>query len=452
MSKAKVYLSTLLLLAFTLTACGKKHSTDSSYDEQMNTSPLKKDRPLNDLTKNLQLASNTPAGLGTLLVLKKGLFRTSVNLCTAFLVDKNLLLTNSHCIPDTLKDTPDLDCGNILQTVIQTDNNLVRTKCEKIIKFSPTSKSVENEDDYALIQIAENITLSRYFSIDRSGFSENEKVVALTLDHTTNNGMIYGQFLEHNCLIKNSDIYGKVNSPASSPIVGFKEKQSSDRCKITPSNSGSPVITNNYSVTGIIQRGYTPRKGISKFDPAIKNVSTQIGVITNFRCVVFGHTKLDNNIPPSCTEEDKTSKSNNTNENFVEEKINTFFKTAIDSHSDNIEYDIKSVEIDKDKKKIFVVPRCVKPIQSWSKSQLSKVKYWFGKKSYKFTTNTYEVTNSNNFDYYGVLSPDFKSSIVAVNSFELSNLQKMNINKAVNLKSDQKEALMELADEISECQ
>jgi hypothetical protein len=420
-------LPTLLLLSLALASCGKKSAT-----EQTNTFQIEENQKLSDFTINLQIDSNTPSGLATVLGLKKSYGTTEVEACTSFLIDKNTLITNSHCIPKSIKDFPNSDCGEVLQIVVKTDIDVVRTKCQKVISYSSLSNNVTKDNDFALVKIADDVALKRYFNLDRSGFSENDKITAWTLRHSLDSGIISSQFVENRCLIKSSDTFGAINSQSSSPIIGFKEKQSNDKCKIVQGNSGSPVITNNYSVAGIIHGGYYPKE-TNKLSS--DDVTSNLGIITNFRCQSFKYEPLDRDLPSTCAQENNSNESQISKqiEPLINKKVQDFVNTTQENSSKVVKYNAKAVAAGNGQILITFFPKCVFPLEAWTDSDLSKIQKSFGKKSYQGETTSYMLTLSNNIDYYGNLSLTLNHSIVASYPFELLNLQKLNSDKAVKM-------------------
>lgn len=448
--KTSTYLLALMLLSVALASCGKKF--DSSAIEETNTFQVIENQKLSDFTKRLQLDSSTPSGLATLLGLKKTDNATEIEACTSFLIDKNTLLTNSHCIPQSIKDFPSQDCGEVLQMVVKTDTDVVRTTCQKVIFYSSISSNVTKDNDYALVKIADDILLTRYFNLDRSGFNENEKITAWTLNHSLENGVISSRFIENQCLIKSSYTFGTINSQSSSPVVGFKEQQTNDVCKIVHGNSGSPVITNNYSVAGIIHGGYFPKETAFKnSDSNVRGVSSNLGLITNFRCQSFKYEALDRDLPSTCAQENHSNASDSKKiELLINNKMQEFVNLTLRDLPKIVTYDVKTDSAGKSKVLISFIPKCVLPLESWSQLDLAKIQKSFGRKSYQLETSSNILTISTDFDYYGNVNLNLSPRVITLNLFKLSNLQKLSSNQTAKIISILNNG-RELESEISTC-
>jgi hypothetical protein len=280
MTKGAWMKSVLIFLIFSsLLSCGakkKSHVSTESISVSQNAS-------LSDYTKNLQLDLETPDGVGTLLTLKNDTYGdTSIGLCTWFLIGADIALTNSHCIPNHLKDESS-SCKDSLQGAIKTSQGTEIVSCKKVLYFSELSKKTGSNNDYALLKLDRKLDRSNFFKFVRAGVEENQKVKIHTMNHAEVSGVIFSKYIQHSCIVKSSEFLGRISSIGSSPVVGFAEKGTNDICHTIQGNSGSPVLNDNDEVVGILHAGVT--EGINFQQTSPSNETTNNISILRISCV-----------------------------------------------------------------------------------------------------------------------------------------------------------------------
>ena len=134
-------------------------------------------------------------------------------------------MTNSNCISDVIKKNNNLSFGVYLQGVFQTKYGLTKARCKKIIHASDISQLTVFNVDYAQIELEEIVENALTFNLGRRGVTENEKIEILTMNHHQISSGIYSDFKEHHCVMKSSDLWGKINFSGASPLPGFKKKE-----------------------------------------------------------------------------------------------------------------------------------------------------------------------------------------------------------------------------------
>jgi len=90
-------------------------------NEYISKIDVKDSTELVSYAKSIRLDILTPQGLGTLLSIHDGLFYSSnISICTWFLIEKDLAMSISHCIPEKVKIQKDINCGEFLQGSFKT--------------------------------------------------------------------------------------------------------------------------------------------------------------------------------------------------------------------------------------------------------------------------------------------------------------------------------------------
>lgn len=403
----------LILLSLTFIGCGKSGSGGTSTS----VIPLKEGETLKSHLENLTLDSNTPEGLGTLYSLKTDAYRKeSVGLCTWFLVGADRAVTNSHCIPNEVKNNPNVLCSKYLKGKIQTASGVRTVSCKNLIMSSKITDVVMANSDYALMEIDQKLSDSDVFTLERSGVVEDQTLSVLSMTHRQSQSGVYSEYIRHNCLMKSSDVFGVISSPGVSPIAGFQAEGSLDVCKTVPGNSGSPVVSAEGKLVGILHGGLKENEGI-------EGMTKNLSIITNLRCQKFNDSVMDRDFPVTCPSERKES---DFNIDKLQRKVDVAVKKegdkALSSQPGFMKFNSKIQEIGE---RVFVSydPTCVKAVSQWSDSD----KYLIAKTSsgeYVYSSfNQIEVTYEVKIDYYGNVQIKTKSQLYERVTFTLGDLQ-----------------------------
>jgi len=409
-----------------MASCGSKDSQDNYSTDTFN---LEDGQSYDSAVQNLILDYRTPEGVGTLLTL--GANSSSVSACTWFLVDKNLAMTNSHCISDTLKDDSTLDCGNILQGKIANrigDGKLV--KCKKVLKYSDIAGKVSENNDYALIELDQSFDDINPFTVSRAGMDEDDLISIHTMNHSSNSSGIYSRYLKHSCVIKSSDVLGKITSKSSSPIIGFRSKGNyTQRCNSVKGNSGSAVVDRQGKVVGILHGALS--KGTRTYSSSVSNqMTTNVGIITNLRCVKFSHSALDSSYPLDCTRELAINAQSSID--GLEESIMSGLNEVIEKNLKNqpqiFEYKLEDNKIG-DSTFLSFIPKCIHPLEKWSASQLNQISdegnFLRDNQTLSVDIQTLELDYSFNIDYYGNYSAEYDVELSYSRGYKLEHLEKL---------------------------
>jgi V8-like Glu-specific endopeptidase len=178
-----------------------------------------------------------PEGVGLLLTSK--LDRT-IHGCTAFLVEHDIIMTDSHCIPEDLKSPGSSGKGR-MQIKFPSTNETV--DIDYTIFTSDISDKNKFSQDYAILKL-DGYTSNRPLMLSRSGFKDASQVKILKVSPGPDNT---GTLAEMNCLVRQ-------NLPL---FPAFKNDQSPQAsitdCYTVEGNSGSPILNEKNEVVGLVK-------------------------------------------------------------------------------------------------------------------------------------------------------------------------------------------------------
>jgi len=181
--------------------------------------------------------------------------------CTGVLIEKDLLLTNLHCLKSLRNKN---DCSSIKMYFQKANQTFERTCSEIVAKGKITSSHFENNRDYALLKLNKSIDLE-VASIDKGNkLNHRDYISTYVTDSQTYNYATISKLTTCNFL--KDTIYEK-----SKDFWFFKD------CKIKSGNSGSPILINGKLkglitsrinqhrsiIRGLFQRDLTPPTNVN---------------------------------------------------------------------------------------------------------------------------------------------------------------------------------------------
>lgn len=244
------YFYALLSMLTLFVSCGKK------ADEESKTKPQPPNPQLSDLEVELEKqelfcgADRSCPGYLTKIAFN---FKGKLRFCTGFLMDQDMVVTSSSCLPERLK-MKDVDCSkDAFFFFADPGKKPIRAACDKVLEFS----SLEGKEpflwrsDVAYLKLTKRIirpTVS--YPKNRTGMNDMDKFYTWGID----------QIDEHQGIIRKTEdcqpVHGSYFNPLSnnqsSPVVTMAG------CGFSDGNSGSPILDYRGKVRGIVSRPVDP--------------------------------------------------------------------------------------------------------------------------------------------------------------------------------------------------
>lgn len=325
MRKSKVNIGLILTLGLFGQGCG------SSAPEE----PFFKQSPRKPLFQNLEEANvqcETPSecseSVGMILgnVTHQG--QEGVARCTGFLIGPDLVATNSHCIPESIKEDPSKCSTNLGIRFPEKDGSPpVWSLCEELLTFSEIAKEGEaefvNKADFAFFRLAKTIPRGT-LSLDRSGLAQNQKFSFIAVDPSA--GQIPSGTIRKNICeaVKGSKFIPLDRDENSEVSVLFGEN-----CKAKPGNSGSPVINDQGLVVAILHGGLDPKVDLNANASPAAEILERPAFVTNLRCAAIATEKLARLPPaPSLCAADNRESYFSAKRNALKEETNETIRKA----------------------------------------------------------------------------------------------------------------------------
>ncbi len=335
------YISLLLMvMALFFVGCGSKtkthypHSYFGDYSNQPHIIETSTTRSLenlfDDLKHNSTLSCHISGGCQTAAVGKilggsteleteSGRKITGIYNCTGFLVDTDIVATNSHCIPAEVK-TGRAACSTRLAFQTISENPIL---CKEVLSFSQLGTNAATDLDYAFFRLEKPITSVTPLSFHTTGVEENS-IAKITRMNPL--GTYGGSLSEISCPV----IRGSILLPSDTSNINSNEVLGD--CNIIHGNSGSPTMNTEGKVTGIVKSVLTDDKirsvvlsRLAPHDPFDKSLA----VMTSAACIPFGaHQTLSSDC------ENTTNNNSSTSERRV--------ANALQNVADNIGHNFAS--------------------------------------------------------------------------------------------------------------
>lgn len=224
------YISALILLA----ACSKNKA-------EIAQESLVQKIPTNGLSESLSLskeariacarAEECPENIGMLVASTNH----EVLTCTSFLIGNDLILTNSHCIPDEIKKKPAL-CSERVK--IHFPHSSEAVSCKELVSYSP---NFDNAPDLALIRTEKTNRIPLILHTD--GMDEKiYSIYKITPDKKAK-GILTRETCESAI---NSFALPDFDHPQS-PMLAL------GNCHAESGNSGSPILSEKGEAVGVLQ-------------------------------------------------------------------------------------------------------------------------------------------------------------------------------------------------------
>jgi Trypsin-like peptidase domain len=236
----------LAVSTFVLASCSKAAEDPSPATSLVREIPAES---LSDATKlkddahlKCQDRNHCPTNVGLFLATKPD----GVLSCTAFLVEDDVIATNSHCVPFEVQNLPDL-CSARISVIFAGTAGKPEEKfaCAEFLGSSPRPNA--QSPDLALFRLQAK-TARPPFRIDRSGVAPDSLYEALKVNPAPGAS---GTLVHAECKAVNRSYRFSLYERASDPIFTVGD------CRSVPGNSGSPLLNAEGAAVGILQTDLT---------------------------------------------------------------------------------------------------------------------------------------------------------------------------------------------------
>jgi hypothetical protein len=254
--------------------------------------------------------------------------KVGVGQCTGFLIAPDIAATNSHCIPQLLKQNPG-DCRNRLAIVFPAggDRKAETRLCQKLIAASEIVKNPHHPEftrraDYAYFQL-DTASERQPIPINSEGLGDNDALTAYAFDPKPSNQAPIGVLRKKECVVRKGTFFYP-NPSRWAPV----SVASGDKCRVIPGNSGSPAINAAGDAVGIIHAAGVQDKlqeSAKASDIKLPEHIEPFTVLTNFACVKTFTNTIGGVIwgtHPRCGTAETFSKQNYTPGMYLAERIN----------------------------------------------------------------------------------------------------------------------------------
>tara|TARA_B110001454_G_scaffold219194_1_gene251273 strand:+ start:26814 stop:28019 length:1206 start_codon:yes stop_codon:yes gene_type:complete len=251
--------------------------------------------------------------------------------CTAFLVARDLIATNRHCLPETMIKEREA-CNGISFVFPKSKNHEPEVlKCKTIEFLSepliPNSVNV----DLAVLR-TQTSTNREPLSFSQDGFQNEKQYTIYKIDPNQETGG--GIVVKANCDAIQNSIINPYFSSDKSPIVNFIP------CQVIPGNSGSPIMSSGNEVRGIIHSS-SDGKLFQLFEDQRRRMDTKIysAFGTSFACVhldLFSYPRYNHSACHVKITTDSARQLEKQKNDDLSEKINKQVKQEFDKFSEKL--------------------------------------------------------------------------------------------------------------------
>jgi hypothetical protein len=186
--------------------------------------------------------AHCPANVGLFLATKPD----GVLSCTAFLVEDDVVATNSHCFPDVIKQLPDL-CAERVSVIFAGVGGRAEETFGCAEYLGSSERPNAQSPDLALFRLKAK-TGRPVIAVDRSGVTPDLNYEALKVNPAPGAS---GTLVHAACKAVNRSYRFSLYEKAADPIFTVGD------CRSVPGNSGSPLLNGAGAAVGILQTDLT---------------------------------------------------------------------------------------------------------------------------------------------------------------------------------------------------
>jgi hypothetical protein len=235
----KFVIGVSVLFSLGLVGCGGGHSSDTDNIIHFENSE-ELDRAIANY--GVKCEGECPTNAGVLLA-RMG---NDLSTCSFSVVAKDVILTNRHCIPDSIA-YEGASCGDTVEAILMKNGRKDIYKCDKVLSFAKEyNKAGAEALDFAFLKLQRSTSVNP-LPISQTGVQDNETLYALTAtpDRWANP---YGTILiQKKCQVLMNSLLEQTFTNPFAPVIGLKD------CEVVHGNSGSALVDLRGEIKGVLQ-------------------------------------------------------------------------------------------------------------------------------------------------------------------------------------------------------
>lgn len=200
--------------------------------------------------------------------------RNNNSVCTSFLVQTDLIATNLHCLPLEIRKIG-ASCENLIQFhfLDESGKGAEVAQCESVKYVSAPLKDKINVD-LAILKLKTPVNRD-YLRFSQDGFQQRTKFLIYKIDPLPTGSVVK----KVECETKMNTLYNVYYSSEYSPTVALAP------CEAIPGNSGSPLISTDGRVRGVLQSGGEVPFLKKSLQGVREKSRARLIVASNFSCI-----------------------------------------------------------------------------------------------------------------------------------------------------------------------
>ena len=151
--------------------------------------------------------------------------------CTAFLVRPDQILTNRHCIPESLQKVGENCIGKIFVQFLESPKQSTWVSCKAVLALSrPTSETVLENSDYAILSLERKMSQAP-LPLSHEGAKPGDKLTFWKVDRQVNSVI-----KKDRCEVTHDTLQAPFSNSPNAPVLALKG------CTAEHGHSGSPPL------------------------------------------------------------------------------------------------------------------------------------------------------------------------------------------------------------------
>lgn len=252
-----------------------------NHDDKSKALIVNTNENFREIVSTTDLSCNFNCNQGVGLLLSYHSDSMQISRCTAFLIQTNVVATNSHCIPKDIKNG--VTAYGRMYFILPNQYGFP-IEIASLIKASDIDAKDQFSQDYALLKVNLSQPSNKVLKVSKAGVLDAKKY---NIPHVN---QVKSEW-SHNAYsfqVQSVDCEAKQNSPVF-PFFDSEHGKIATfmNCPIKEGNSGSPILDKDGNAVAILSAYFrlenTPLGKLMKVDDLIK--IPRIALATNFSCI-----------------------------------------------------------------------------------------------------------------------------------------------------------------------